>query len=198
MTSTVHRVEEYLTSKGSWSQRRSLYVKKASVGDIEKEWLTLNRPGYLAPLKYFLGTAQHESNFALNERDTEAPDATGHRFQSWGIFQISEQEFLSTLPPPSNGSPFLLLELPNAMLCMSLLAARNRQPVREAMEKMGLPKDAPDPTDMSAYLAIAHNQGRSAAVKTILAHGYSWKEYKKRNPTIRIVSSGYGDDVLFS
>ena len=54
----------------------------------------------------------------------------------------------------------------------------------------------PYPNDVWAYLALCHNQGKAACLKTIKNYSLNWEAYKKRNPKLRIVSSGYGDDVI--
>jgi hypothetical protein len=49
--------------------------------------------------------------------------------------------------------------------------------------------------DVWAYLALAHNQGLGAALKTIRTYGLDWDAYKKRNPTMTGIIE-YGDDCI--
>lgn len=131
------------------------------------------------PPRFFVGTAQHETNFAINEIDTEP-----NGFVTEGIYQISREEATEVGMPKAD-----LLDLDVATVVftrlmekrLSRILSKTTHPVKE---------------DVWAYLAIAHNQGLGAALKTIEAHGLDWAAYKKRNPKVRIVSSGYGDNVI--
>lgn len=181
MTAPVqgHRLEEYRRPDGTWSRSRrdAVFITTARLLDA------VHVVGTTVPGRYYVGTAQHESNFALNERDTETSG-----FQSWGLYQVSQAEAVA-------------VGMPNADLCalgpntfvMVKLAELHRRRLRQLLD---LGEGAPDPADLGAYLAIAHNQGLAAALKTARVHGLDWEGYKRRNPAIRIVSSGYGDDVL--
>ena len=46
-----------------------------------------------------------------------------------------------------------------------------------------------------AYLALAHNQGLAAALKTIAKYGVDWPAYKARNPQLADMGR-YGDDCI--
>lgn len=198
------RVEEYQKSDGTWSPRRreaAIIVEPALIiaaFDLATgKGLTADQlAGSSSPtaqfagvehsslnVRYFVGTAQHEANFAVNERDTETSG-----FQTWGVYQISEEEARAVGLKSAN-----LLNLLEATQVMIRLAERNRRAVREAA---GILTTQPDPDDLPAYVALAHNQGNGAVRKTIYSHGVDWAGYKRRNPLIRIVSSGYGDDAI--
>ena len=173
------RVEEYRRPDCTWSQsRRSDVILYPStrlirlVSDVDPE----------TPWIYYLGTAQHETNLATNERDTEP-----NGFQSWGLYQISLAEAASVGLPGVD-----LLDPVQATQVMARLTHRRRDRLRLAAK---LAVSDADPPDLWSYVAIAHNQGEAAAVKTIERFGMNWMEYKRRNRRLNIVSSGYGDDV---
>ncbi len=133
------------------------------------------------PAKYALGTAQHESSFTLNEVDTEKSG-----YVSKGVYQLSESEAAEAEFSHAN-----LLELEDATRVFCVLCERRLQRIiktaRLAEENL--------PVDVWAYLALAHNQGLSAALKTIELHGLNWAAYKQRNPQLAGMGR-YGDDVI--
>lgn len=179
----VGRVEEYLRQDGTWSasRRDALIITSADVV------VAVRTVGTTVPDIYYAATAEHESGRATNERDTEPPDDKGVRFQSWGIFQLSPEEAARAGRPSAN-----LLSLADSAWVFVRLTEMRRAMIRSAI---GLPAASPDHPDLCPYLAIAHNQGMRACLTTIREHGVDWAAYKARNPRIRIVSSGYGDDV---
>jgi hypothetical protein len=157
------------------------------------------------PVPFILGTAQHESSFTVNEVDTEESG-----FVSKGIFQIADSEADATYHHGAN-----LLDLEDSVIVMAalcnkkLLAILNaaKLVIDDSMTEYGY-GDAtrtyrsPYPPSTWAYLFIAHNQGLTACLKTIAAHGLDWPGYKARNGSI--VKPGfngpsigaYGDDVI--
>lgn len=178
------RLEEYRLADGRWSlhRRDAILVTAGDVAAAAARALN----GWPLTVRYFVATAAHESNYAVNERDTEPADDDGHRFQSWGIYQISDGEKHAVQRPAAD-----LLSLDDATEVMMLLAMRNRAAIRVAA---GLHDADADPSDLPAYLALAHNQGREAARRTILHYGLDWPAYRRRNAHARIVP--YGDDCL--
>jgi hypothetical protein len=178
------RIEEYRLADGSWTTKRSGAIL-ARPDDIVQ---SVRAVGTVIAEQYFLGTAKHEANFATNERDMEAPDPLGVRFTSWGIYQLSTEEARQVGRPNAD-----LLSLQESTWILAKLTEMRRVAIRAQCHLDPL---APDPIGLEAYLAIAHNQGLRAALTTIKEHRLDWRAYKARNPTIRIVSSGYGDDVL--
>jgi hypothetical protein len=85
------RKEEYRIAEGDYRPGRNhaVLVKPADLCDA---WLKMQSWGkfpadYESSVKYVVASAQHETNFALNERDTEADG-----FVSMGLFQISDEE----------------------------------------------------------------------------------------------------------
>jgi hypothetical protein len=137
---------------------------------------------------YFLGTAAHETNLATNERDTEPPNARGEVVQTWGLYQIMREEAADVGRPSAN-----LLDLGDATWCMIRLAERRRALIRGVLRLEPL---APDPHGLEAYLAICHNMGWGTTYKTLQLHGLDWPSFRRRNPTMKFVAGGYGDDVL--
>jgi hypothetical protein len=135
----------------------------------------------LIPAQYALGTAQHETSFALNEVDTETSG-----YVSKGIYQLADSEAADVGFDRAN-----LLELEDATIVFSALCEKRLKVLARALN-LGL--DAL-PSDIWAYLAIAHNQGLQAALKTLRLHGLDWAAYKQRNPTLTGIAA-YGDDVI--
>lgn len=146
--------------------------------DIVAAW---RRYAQRIPAKFALGTAQHESNFTLNEIDTEMSD-----YVSKGVYQLSDGEAAEAGFQHAN-----LLELEDATRVFCILCERRLKRIinvaRLAEESL--------PVDVWAYLALAHNQGLSAALKTIELHGLNWAAYKLRNPQLAGMGR-YGDDVI--
>jgi peptidoglycan hydrolase-like protein with peptidoglycan-binding domain len=159
--------------------------------------------------RYFVGTAFHEAG-VTSEVDTEiatSSDPTG--FVSVGLYQISQDEAAQF-----SFSLIDLLDLEKSTECMVRLAEQHRTDIRAFMAALPpsspgyLAASAADPdyTDragtvwnagnMRAYLALCHNQGLGAAKYTIQNYGMGWAGYRSRNPTISLVSHGYGDDVI--
>jgi hypothetical protein len=137
------------------------------------------RHSSVIPLHYVFGTAQHESAFAVNERDTEPSG-----FQSLGIFQLSLEEARDEGFPNAD---LLTLE-DSCKVFASLCDYRLHTILRVA----GL--SAPIP-DVWAYLALAHNQGLGACIKTIKLHDLDWSGYIQRNPTLTGIAA-YGNDCI--
>jgi hypothetical protein len=170
----MSRVEEFWTGlRWSLSRGDAELVFASSVAQAVRDI------GSVVPETYFMGTAQHESNYATNERDTEE---TG--FQSWGIYQVSVEEAHDVGMAGAD-----LLDLKQATQVMVRLAEARRHALRAAARIGG-----PDPPDVCAYLAIAHNQGLHAALVSIQHYGLDWQAYRRRNPAARIVV--YGDDCI--
>lgn len=157
---------------------KSVRAKPLDVKNIWEQFSSI-------PSTFAVGTAQHETNFAINELDTEE-----NGFQTWGIYQISKEEAKEVGMPDAD-----LLNLVSASQVFAKLMEKRLIEIVKACKLQGTPY-VEFPKDIWAYLAIAHNQGLAASLKTIKSYGLDWEGYKKRNPTIRIVSSGYGDDVI--
>lgn len=171
----MSRVEEYRRQDGTWSlsRRDAQLITALNLANL------LVNIDPVVPLTYYLGTAQHETNWATNERDTEESG-----FQSWGLFQLSEEEAADVGMPQAD-----LMNPVQTCLVMVHLTNRRRTRIREVAKITG-----GDPPDLCAYLAIAHNQGLGAAIKSIQNHGLDWAAYRHRNPNARIIP--YGDDCL--
>lgn len=133
------------------------------------------------PARYFMGTAQHETNFATNEIDTEDSG-----YVSKGIFQLSDGEAVQVGSPTAN-----LYDLDDAMRVLAKLQEGRLDQI------LRLAPTAAEP-DLMAYLSIAHNQGLGltdaeitpatsahdrfkGALGTIRAHGCNWSAYTARN-----------------
>ena len=172
------RREEYRCPDGSWSQLRAA-AQLVSSREIVGAALSLTGA---VPPSHFLGTAQHESGFALNERDTEVSG-----FQSFGLYQLSAEEASDVHLPAAN-----LLSLEDSTKVFVALCVRRLAAIRAAA---GLAADDMR-ADLWPYLAIAHNEGSAAAVASIHRFGLDWSKYKARNPTAAIVAHGYGDSCI--
>ena len=114
--------------------------------------------------KYFVGTAEKETNFAANEIDTEDSG-----FVSKGLYQISEEEnraangvrTVELLDPIQSTATFYRLTLARFKRCQA--AGFIRFP------------------DIYAYLGICHNEGDGAGPRSISKWGCDWLAYKIRN-----------------
>lgn len=149
----------------------------ADPADVARLWL-LHAPSYI-PAQYAVGTAQHETDFTTNEKDTEESN-----FVSMGIFQISQEEMTHVGMPTAN-----IYDLEDSIVILAALADERWQAIVKAA-------GSPSPIrDMPAYLALAHNQGLAAALKTIRLHGLDWTAYKARNPQLASMAA-YGDDCI--
>lgn len=118
------------------------------------------------PAQYFVGTAQHETNFTINEKDTEPSG-----FVSMGLYQISLEEMsdagLSGVDPYSlDGVTRVFADVSLKRVAALVKAANLTEPY---------------PNDLWAMLSVAHNQGLGAALKSIARHGLDWAGYQKRN-----------------
>ncbi len=111
----------------------------------------------IVPSSYALGTAEHESNFAINELDTEESG-----FQSKGIFQISDEEAAGEDPYTLEGSCSAFARISETRYS-ALLAAGAAYP------------------DILGFLAIAHNRGLSVAVRCVTDNGGSWDTFKQND-----------------
>ena len=179
------RIEEYQTTAGLWTQSKSEAIR------VTHEQLLTVVHGFGTTIRdsYWLGTADHETNCALNERDTEISG-----FQSWGVYQVSRAEARAMRAPEAN-----LLALVGNTLVMIRLAERARTVLRMACNLI-FPDD-PDPPDLPGYLAIAHNLGlfgHGGALESVVLHGLDYDEFERRNPTLRVVTSGYGRSCIGS
>lgn len=185
MLDPLDRIEQYLrVADSAWSTSR----KDAVLATPDQVVQAVRTVGTVIAEQYFLGTAKHESNWATNERDMEPADHRGLRFTSWGLYQLSDEEAKTVGRPRAK-----LLDLQESTWILAKLAEIRRVAIRGALKLEAM---APDPDGMEAYLAIAHNLGLSSCITSLRKHGLDWPGYKSRNPTLRIVSSGYGEDCL--
>lgn len=183
------------------TERRELYV----VNGVElpgKSHAKLVPPSEVAffarssssviPASYFVATAQHESSFAANEIDYEVPNEHGVVYVSKGLYQLSDEEAESIGMRGAN-----LFDPVMATIVFAKL-----QEIRlTALEKHGSVRP-----DVWGYMAVAHNEGLKAALKTIELHGMKWGNpgvraeldaqdtYRFRNRSRKIVA--YGDDCI--
>jgi hypothetical protein len=134
------------------------------------------------PPQYACGTAQHETDFTANEVDTEESG-----FVSKGIFQLSDEEAAEAGRPGAD-----LLNLDQAAAVLAAVAQHRLAAIVVAAHLDGWTRL---PNDVWAYLALAHNQGLGAALKTIRLHGLDWTSYKKRNSQLAAMAA-YGDDCV--
>jgi hypothetical protein len=169
-------------------------VTRASPADLQA---ALQRAGTSIPFPFYAGTADHEADFCI-----DCPCSDGGI--SCGIFQVNQSE------QAESGCAGSLFDLDTNTCVYVYLAERNRTAIRAAA---GIPDGAPDPWDMGAYLAIAHNCGLQTALTSLANFPtgdptyLGWREYQGRNysnPSLRCGCNGdgtgicaYGDDVLY-
>ena len=129
------------------------------------------------PAQYIVGTADHETDFTINERDTEP-----NGYISIGIFQLSQDEAASIGLPNAN-----LLTLEDSCDVMAKIADK-----RMALILSAANLTAPTP-DCWFYLALCHNQGWGACHKTICAHGLDAAAWTARNPQLAQAARYFND-----
>lgn len=134
------------------------------------------------PAQYAVGTAQHESDFSLNEVDTEPSG-----FRSLGLFQLSSEERLHSPRPMAD-----LLTLEGSCAVLAYVAERRLDAI---IRIAGFDPAGALPADVWAYLALAHNQGLGACERTLNTHRLAWSAYKLRNPQLANLGA-YGDDCI--
>lgn len=118
------------------------------------------------PAQYACGTVQHETDYTLNEKDTEPSG-----YESFGIFQLGTEEQTQVGMGRTN-----LYALDDSVLVMGALAQNRLSRIEVATHALSYHEP-----DLWAYLAVAHNQGLGACLKTINLHGIDWTKYKQRN-----------------
>lgn len=159
------------------------------------------------PTSWAVGCALHEGNYAVNIRNVES---NGHT--TGGVFELdlpSGPPYLNAGDAAATGmlekSPF---DLDDACAILAVLLRRYKVLIIRAANKWnaanGLPAIDPTapPSDVYSYMAIGHNQGIGAALKSINTYGMNWAAYKARpenagvNVAIDRGSGIYGDDVV--
>jgi hypothetical protein len=162
--------------------------KIVAAADVVAAW---RRHSTLVPASYALGTAQHETDFTLNERDVEESG-----YVSLGLYQVGAEEMAQVGMPLATHDPF---DLEIITLVMVDLAEVRLRRIADAAWRGGWATLVSNPgsvnPDVWAYLALAHNQGLGACLKTIAAHGLDWAAYKARNPQLEDMAA-YGDDCV--
>jgi hypothetical protein len=139
----------------------------------------------LVSASYALGTAQHETDFTLNEKDTEPSG-----YVSMGLYQIGAEEMAQVGMPLGSHDPYDLETI--TIIMVDLAEARLKRIMNAARLTVDL---YTPPPDVWAYLALAHNQGLGACLKTIAAHGMNWSAYCARNPQLADMAA-YGNDCI--
>lgn len=124
---------------------------------------------------YALGTAQHESDYTLNERDIEPPNAKGERYVSMGIFQVGDDEMKAAGLLLGHDADSAIYTLAGSIKVLAVIAAKRA----DALVRHG--KVERTNPDLLAYLALAHNEGLGAALKTVALHGLNWDAWCERN-----------------
>lgn len=165
---------------------------RVTAADVAAAWYSTRIPALFAT-----ETARHESGYAINEVDTEPSG-----FVSKGIFQLTDGQHAAWYNDHSNeakkagfaGANLLTLEDSTRVFVTlmesnldALIAALGHEPVGQEQQ------------DIWAYLFISHNQGLTAALRTIKKYGVDWQAYKDRNSPATLDNYDktvkYGDDV---
>lgn len=148
-----------------------------------------------------VGTALHETNYTLNEQDTDT-SSSGATTTTYGLFQVNTDDKWARAKAPT--ADYWTLEGQCeifAGVCEyymgRLLAAANKYNAAHGLPP--LEADSPPP-DLWSYIAISHNQGLGAALKSIATYGMGWQRYRDENGQSVNVSAVrdngvYGDDV---
>lgn len=154
---------------------------RASVAEVIAAWVLCTAR---IPPQYAVASAQHEANFAVNERDHETPDEHGNVYVSDGIYQLAQEEAAHVGMPHAN-----LLDLVEASRVFARLQEERLAAIMRAA-KITAPT-----ADCFAYCALAHNEGTHAALKSIAAHGLDWAAWVARNPALDAMAR-YGSDCI--
>jgi hypothetical protein len=133
----------------------------------------------IIPAQYACGTAQHESDYTLNERDTEPSG-----FVSIGIFQLSQDECDEARLPSAN-----LYTLEDSCAVLSVIAERRLTQIL-TWSGLSAPTD-----DCWFYLALSHNQGPGAVQRTIARYGLDAAAWTSRNPQLANAATYFADCV---
>ncbi len=133
--------------------------------------------------RYATGTAQHETDYALNEKDTEPSG-----FITMGIFQLSDEECVEAKLATAN-----IYTLEGACMVLATIAEKRLDAILKAS---GLSELECLPQGVRAYLAIAHNEGLGACLKTIHTYGLDWKAWVVRNHVKLPEMVAYGNDCI--
>jgi len=150
----------------------------AIASDIISTWRAATT---VIPAQFALGTAQHEASFTVNEKDTEPSG-----YISMGIFQLGQEEIDHVKVPGADvytlaGSVALYvplaLERLHKLLVISFLDATC------------------PPADIWFYLAMAHNMGLGAALKSIKEHGLNAAAWTARNPQLAQAAVYFNDCI---
>lgn len=162
---------------------------------IAQAWLRWTRE---IPPQFAVGTALHESSYTVNEHDVEP---NGH--ETGGVFQLDVPSFSSSsgiIVGDANAAGMLEKDVYTLDDACAIFASRCSSYLRRIISAAKL--DAGNlPPDVWAYVAIAHNQGIGAALKSIQQYGLDWSAYKARNAgQVNIATDRgngvYGDDVI--
>lgn len=116
------------------------------------------------PPGLFVGIAERETAYALNEMDTDFKPDGSIRGTTYGLFQTSNPADVGNL---DSAVATLAYDLDRYWIQIAA-AAR-------------LAKLEPPPRDAFAYLCWAHNEGIGAAIKSIRTYGLDWGELVRRN-----------------
>ncbi len=136
------------------------------------------------PAQFALGCAMHESNFALNEIDTEPSG-----YCSMGIYQLGDEEMKETGFPVSRKAGSAVYTLEGSTRMMVRLCESRFERLSHAANW------CPPLPDVWAFLAVAHNLGLGAAIKSVNSHGMNWQAFVDRNPGLAALGR-YGDDCI--
>lgn len=131
--------------------------------------------------QYLVGTAKHETNYAVNECDEEE-----NGFRTYGVYQVSRQECREVGEPDVD-----LLNLANStrVFC-ALMEKRLERIIKEInLDPNNLP------LDVWFYLAMIHNMGLGATLKTIKRYGLDAKAWTERNPKLAKNSRYYNNCI---
>lgn len=195
----------YLTGEARYSQLRS-DARQTTPAEIARAWLAVTRR---IPPQFAVGTAYHESGYALNELDIEP---NGH--STGGLFQLDVPTAFPLIigDAVAAGMPEKsVYRLDDACAIFAALCERRLERLIDATNiwnennRQARIDEGDLPDDIWSYLAIAHNQGLGAALHTIAYYGLDWRAYQRRNSSnpaqwaniTRDTGHGiYGDDVV--
>jgi hypothetical protein len=135
------------------------------------------------PARFALGSAYHESHYNPGENDIgDQPNQADST--SYGLYQLNRTEQAAAL---------VFGDLNDADTNTKVFAAVQATRLAAIRAASG-GDDHGD--DVWAYLGMSHNMGLGSTLKTIAQHGLDWQAYKDRNPDLKFVTGGYGDDCI--
>ncbi len=184
------RQQTYQLEDGSFSSSSKDANRVLDKGEIVIAWKSQTSK---IPATFALGTALHETGYALNERDNEND---GRSTVTDGIFQLERSEAVKTGFPEAN-----LFDLDDAATVFAALMEKN---YARLLDASGLDESTALAKGLLGYLAWSHNtglghkDGKTNALESIQSAGLDWPAWVARNTGYAwgVKMGAYGTDCI--